>query len=171
MVPVRVRKRNGHSWSTARSFAVLSPSTRWLSQRVCKIKLNPAIISSCEQTYKCTFGPVIFWDKISVASSKNVVTMCLAQRLMDISWSYGVRLTSDDDAETLFIGAALALVGDCRGVDVVGKCDVGLSIVDFQWLRSVPSPPSSDTMEMSAMIPLSDIGKKKNQISSDNGRR
>ena len=51
--------------------------------------------------------------------------------------------------------AAVALIGDCSGVEVVGRCDVGLSSVEFQWLLSVPSPPSSDTIEISAIIPLS----------------
>jgi hypothetical protein len=61
-------------------------------------------------------------------------------------------------------GVAVALVGDCRGVEVVGKCDVGLSRVEFQWLLSVPSPPSSDTIEISAMIPLSAARKSISQI-------
>lgn len=28
--------------------------------------------------------------------------------------------------------AAVALIGDCSGVEVVGRCDVGLSSVEFQ---------------------------------------
>lgn len=56
--------------------------------------------------------------------------------------------------DTGVIVAAVPLVGDCRGVDVVGK-DVGLSKVEFQGLLSVLSPPSSDTIEISAIIPLS----------------
>lgn len=75
-------------------------------------------------------------------------------KLIDMSWSYGVRLASDEEAEVIVV-AAVALVGDCRGVDVVGRWDVGLSKVEFQWLLSVPSPPSSDTIEISAIIPLS----------------
>ena len=54
------------------------------------------------------------------------------------------------------------LIGDCScGVEcpVGGNCDVGDSRVEFQWLRSVSSPQSSDTIEMSAIMPLSEKGK------------
>lgn len=38
---------------------------------------------------------------------------------------------SDEEAEVTVV-AAVALVGDCRGVEVVGRWDVGLSKVEFQ---------------------------------------
>lgn len=61
------------------------------------------------------------------------------------------------EEEAVVTVAIVALLGDCNGVDVVGKCDIGLSNVEFQWLLSVPSPPSSETIEISAIIPLSVI--------------
>lgn len=51
-------------------------------------------------------------------------------RLIDISWSYDVRFVSVEEAGVT--DAAVALVGDCRGVEVVGRCVVGLSRVEFQ---------------------------------------
>lgn len=81
---------------------------------------------------------------------------------MDMSASYGdvILLTSVEeevDEVEAGTGAGCELVGDWRGVDVLfGGCDdVGLSNVDFQLLLSLVSAPSSDTIEISAIIPLS----------------
>lgn len=42
-----------------------------------------------------------------------------------------MRFVSDEEAEVT-VAVAVALVGDWRGVDVVGRWDVGLSRVEFQ---------------------------------------
>lgn len=56
----------------------------------------------------------------SISESRHLSSEGDTYKLIDMSWSYGVRFVSDEEAEVT-VAVAVALVGDWRGVDVVGK--------------------------------------------------
>lgn len=58
---------------------------------------------------------VLFYIRVTPSFSEGDT-----YKLIDMSWSYGVRFVSDEEAEVT-VAVAVALVGDWRGVDVVGK--------------------------------------------------